>query len=66
MINNNTDIASLWKAINNITNTSKKKNRNSSPLSPDTFNNHFINIIGTIREEANFSDKNENTTHSSL
>ena len=66
MINNNTDVASLWKAINNITKTSKKKYRSSSQLPPNTFNNHFINIVKSIREEANFSYKKNNTDHCSI
>ena len=66
MINENTDIASLWKAINNITNVSRNKQKNYYSFSPNAFNNHFINIIETMREESTSSTNKTNTAHNTL
>ena len=66
MINNNTDTASLWKAINDITNTSRNKQRNSSYFSANTFNNHFTSIVEKIRGESTFSINKNITPHISL
>jgi hypothetical protein len=44
MITANKDTASLWQAINKITKKSQSKPRNNYAWSPNSFNNHFLNL----------------------
>ena len=49
MINNNSDTAAIWKAMNNI--TGKSTNVNKPPvekISADAFNDHFLSIASSL------------------
>ena len=50
MIENDCDISSIWRAMNDITGKTKKRNNDSSSTqcSADDFNNHFLNIANSV------------------
>ena len=49
IITNDKDTAAIWKAINSITNSSRKKsNSQNIELDPDTINDFFLNLSNTI------------------
>jgi hypothetical protein len=61
MIASNKDTASLWQAINKITHKSHKKPQSHYSWSPNTFNNHFVNIAeSTIRQDAESNNEKYN------
>ena len=65
MINANKDTASLWQAINEITHKSRKKEMSHYPWSPDSFNDHFVNIVESMLE-GNTAFTKENRTFPSV
>ena len=49
IIENNKDTATIWKAMNTLTNNSKKKKTNTKiDLHPNKINDYFLNISNTI------------------
>lgn len=53
MISNNKDTASIWKGINNITQNSHSKTCTQYPLSPHSFNDHFIHLGDSALKDNN-------------
>lgn len=53
LIHQNSDTATIWKAMNNI--TSKSANTNKTPtvdISADAFNDHFLSIASFLRQSS--------------
>ena len=48
IIENNKDTATIWKAMNTLTNNSKKKNNTKIDLLPNTINDYFLNISNNL------------------
>ena len=44
IIENNKDTATIWKAINTLTNNSKKKSNTKIDLLPNTINDYFLKL----------------------
>ena len=48
LIQDKKDTATLWRAINTLTNKSRKKNSTSTSVSPEEFNEHFLSVSQRI------------------
>jgi hypothetical protein len=48
IINNGNDTASLWRAMNAVTNKSQMKGKQSTNHSPQDFNQYYANVADTI------------------
>ena len=49
LLTNDKDTATIWRAINSITNSSREKtNSQNIELDPDTINNFFLNLPNTL------------------
>ena len=56
LINANRDTASLWRAVNEITDKSKNKGNTTTHMwSPNIFNDHFIKLPQLIQKSANYT-----------
>jgi hypothetical protein len=48
IINNGNDTASLWRAMNTVTNKSQTKANNNTSHSPQDFNQYYVNVADTL------------------
>ena len=55
LIDSNRDTASLWRAINEVTDKNKHKSNNMATMwTADNFNNHFLKVAESIHQTSNF------------
>ena len=58
LINQNSDTATIWRAMNNITGKSTSTNKSSETnISADTFNDHFLSVASHLKQSCSASAK---------
>ena len=67
LIENSKNTATIWRAMNEILNISKKSNKSQETgLSADEYNNHFLSVASSLRKEIEINKAKQNINHDKL
>jgi len=67
LIENSKNTATIWRAMNEILNKSKKPNTlQVTNVSPDEYNNHFLSVASSLHKGLDKTDVKESNNHDKL
>ena len=67
LIENSKNTATIWRAMNEILNKSKKSsNSQVTNVSPDTYNEHFLSVASSLHKGLDKKDIKQNNNHDKL